>query len=72
MQAKQLSFLDENKDSLSHFSMDVHIEEKAGGDMHIASIHPSVLEKLLGNSATDVFTSIMSVMRWECLELCDR
>ena len=53
MQAKQLSFLDENKNALSHFAMDVHIEEKAGGDVHIASIHPSVLEKLLGKGATE-------------------
>ena len=53
MQAKQLSFLDENQNALSHFSMDVNIEEKSGGDMHIASIHPTVLEKLLGKRATE-------------------
>ena len=33
--------------------MDVNIEEKAGGDVYTASIHPTVLEKLLGKSVME-------------------
>ena len=65
-QAKQLSFLDENQNSLSHFSMDVNIEGRAGGDVHTASIHPTVLEKLLGKRPPSTF--IPSAMCWECLK----
>ena len=72
MQAKQLSFLDENQNSLSHFSMDVNIEEKAGGNVHTASIHPTVLEKLLGERATDClqYNTVCNVLGM--FETCDR
>ena len=72
MQAKQLSFLDENQNSLSHFSMDVNIEEKAGGDVHTASIHPTVLEKLLGKRATECLHNNTVCNVLGMVEICDR
>ena len=72
MQAKQLSFLDENQNALSAFSMDVNIEEKAGGDVHTASIHPTVLEKLLGKRATECFHGYTVCNILGVLEICDR
>ena len=72
MQAKQLLFLDENQNSLSHFSMDVNIEEKAGGDAHIASIHPTVLEKLLGKRAMGRLHSCDVCNILGVPETCDR
>ena len=48
MQASNLQFLDEHKEALQHHSREVRIEERATGDEHLAAVHPSILEEVLG------------------------
>ena len=47
-QVSKLQFLDEHQQALQQYTMEVRIEERASGNEYIASVHPSVLEEVLG------------------------
>ena len=64
MQVSNLRFLDEHKHALQQYSMAVRIEERAGGDEYTASVHPTVLEEMLGVLLCHDLTSML------CLTSC--
>ena len=60
-QVSKLQFLDEHQQALQQYTMEVRIEERASGNEYIASVHPRVLEEVLGElpSSCDPLSNVV-------------